>query len=142
MKGWLLDTNVVSELRKPRCHPGMKQWADSQPPQSFYLSTVTIAEIRYGIEQVKDLAFAHDLTQWLSETLRPWFSERLLAIDEDVILVRRRLVEKGRKQGHTFCQPDIFLAATAMLHDLCLVTRNTNDFTYAEVTLYNPFVDP
>ncbi|MBE9079241.1 type II toxin-antitoxin system VapC family toxin [Romeria aff. gracilis LEGE 07310] len=141
MKGWLLDTNIISELRKPNCHPAVKQWADSQQPQSFYLSTVTLAEIRFELEQIKnDDAFQKELNEWLNSTLRPWFTERILPVDEDVILVWRQLVEVGRKQGYTFGQPDLFIAAIARLHDLCVVTRNVTDFESAGIPIFNPFV--
>ncbi len=141
MKGWLLDTNIISELRKPNCHPAVKQWADNQPPQSFYLSTVTVAEIRFGIEQASDPDFRQELNQWLDQTLRPWFSDRVLAVDEDVILIWRQLVEIGRKQGYTFSQPDLLIAATAVFHDLCVVTRNIRDFEKSGTPVFNPFTD-
>lgn len=81
MKGWLLDTNIISELRKPNCDPNVKRWADSQLPQSFYLSTVTLAEIRFGIECVKgNDSFRQELTSWLDGTLRPWFTDRILSV--------------------------------------------------------------
>jgi toxin FitB len=141
MNGWLLDTNIISELRKPNCHPAVQQWAERQPPRSFYLSTVTLAEIRFGIERVNDTAFRQELTQWLEGTLRPWFSDRILAVDEDVILTWRQMVEKGRKQGYTYSQPDLFIAATAALHNLCVVTRNLTDFQKSEIATFNPFTD-
>jgi toxin FitB len=141
MNGWLLDTNIVSELRKPNCHPLVKQWSESQLPQSFYVSTVTFAEIRFGIERTNDEAFRQELTQWLNETLRPWFSDRILPVDEAVILRWRHMVEKGRKQGYTYSQPDLFIAATAALHDLCVATRNVIDFQKSGVVVFNPFVD-
>jgi toxin FitB len=141
MKGWLLDTNIVSELRKPNCHPAVKQWSDSQPPQSFYLSTVTLAEIRFGIERVNDIDFRQELTRWLDTTLRPWFSDRILAVDEDTILLWRQMVEQGRKQGYTYSQPDLFIAAIASLHDLYVVTRNVVDFQKSGVAVFNPFTN-
>ncbi|HTL89724.1 MAG TPA: type II toxin-antitoxin system VapC family toxin [Leptolyngbya sp.] len=141
MKGWLLDTNIISELRKPNCHPTVKQWADCQSPRSFYLSAITLAEIRFGIERADDLAFREELVQWLEGTLRPWFRDRILAVDEDVILKWRQMIEKGRKQGYTYSQPDLFIAATAALHDLCVATRNVTDFQVSEVAVYNPFTD-
>jgi hypothetical protein len=67
------------------------------------------------------------LEAWLNNELRPWFSDRLLDVDEDVFVVWRRLVEKGKAIRHTFPQPDLFIAATAVLHDLCAVTRNAGD---------------
>jgi toxin FitB len=141
MNGWLLDTNIVSELRKTNCHPLVKQWSERQLPQSFYLSTVTLAEIRFGIERTNDEAFRQELTQWLNETLRPWFSDRILPVDEAVILKWRHMVEQGRKQGYTYSQPDLFIGATAALHDLCVVTRNVIDFQKSGGVVFNPFVD-
>ncbi len=139
MKGWLLDTNIVSELRKTSCHPNVKLWTERQLPQSLYLSTVTLAEIRFGLEQLDDLSFREELSQWLDGTLRPWFTDRLLPIDEDVILIWRQRVEQGRNRGYTFSQPDLFIAATAIKHNLCVVTRNTTDFQEAQVPALNPF---
>lgn len=80
------------------------------------------------------------MTQWLDTTLRPWFSDRIFEVDEEVILVWRRMAEKGRKQGHTFSQPDLFIAAIAAVHDLCVVTRNLKDFDQAGVPVLNPFI--
>ncbi len=140
MKGWLLDTNVVSELRKPKCNPYVQGWLEAQPPQSLYLSTITFAEIRFGIEQASDENFRRELNQWLEDTLRPWFNKRLLGISEDVILCWRRMVEIGRKQGYTFSQPDLFIAAIALVHNLYVVTRNTQDFERASVPVINPFL--
>ena len=139
MKGWLLDTNVVSELRKPRCNPNVKNWSDSQLPQSLYLSTVTMAEIRFGIERVQKDDLRQELVEWLEETLRPWFMERVLPIDEDVILLWRQLVESGRKQGYVYGQPDLFIAAIALINDMCVVTRNVKDFKRTGVAILNPF---
>jgi predicted nucleic acid-binding protein len=140
MKGWLLDTNIISELRKTDCHPAVRAWSEKQPPQSFYLSTITLAEIRFGIEQVKDEAFRQELADWLEGTLRPWFSDRLLEVTEDVILMWRHMVDSGRKQGHTFSQPDLFIAAIAAVNNLCVVTRNVSDFEKADVLVLNPFL--
>lgn len=140
MKGWLLDTNVISELRKKNCHPAVKAWADRQSPTSFYLSTITMAEIRFGIEKVEDEAFRQELNQWLDQVLRPWFGDRLLGVDEDVILQWRWLLEKGRKRNYTFSQPDLFIAAIAVVHELCVVTRNVGDFEKSGVPVFNPFL--
>ena len=132
MRGWLLDTNVISELRKPNCDARVKAWADSQLPSNLYLSRVTIAEIKYGIERLPTADPSRSrLEAWLEGELRPWFSDRLLDVDEDVFVVWRRLVEKGKAMRHTFPQPDLFIAATAVLHDLCVVTRNAGDFLLA-----------
>ena len=139
MKGWLLDTNVISELRKPNCHPTVKNWSDCQPPQSFYLSAITLAEIRFGIDQASDPVFRQELIEWLNQVLRPWFSDRILAVDEEVILAWRKMIEQGRKHGYTFSQPDLFIAATAKVHNLCVVTRNIKDFEQSGIPVLNPW---
>jgi predicted nucleic acid-binding protein len=142
VKGWLLDTNVISELRKLNCDERVKAWADSQPPTSLYLSGVTIAEIRYGIERLPTSDRSRRrLEGWLTNELRPWFSDRLLDVDEDVFVVWRRLVEKGKAMRHTFPQPDLFIAATAVLHDLCVVTRNAGDLLRTGAPVLNPWTD-
>jgi len=133
---------VISELRKPKCDARVKAWADNQPPISMYLSRVTIAEIRYGIERLPTADRSRKrLEVWLNNELRPWFSDRLLDVDEDVFVVWRRLVEKGKAMRHTFPQPDLVIAATAVLHDLCVVTRNAGDFLRTGVSVLNPWTD-
>jgi toxin FitB len=142
VRGWLLDTNVVSELRKPNCDARVKAWSDSQPPSSFFLSRITIAEIRYGIERLPvGEPSRRRLEAWLTNELRPWFSDRLLEADEDVFRIWRRLVEKGKALRLTFPQPDLFMAATAILHDLCVVTRNAADFRRTGAAILNPWTD-
>jgi toxin FitB len=141
LRGWLLDTNVVSELRKERCDPRVRAWAHGQRPASLYLSTVTLAEIRYGIDRVGDFALRVEFEAWLDGTLRPWFAGRILPVDEEVVLRWRHLVDHGRAKGHTFSQPDLFIAATADVHRLVVATRNTRDFAAAEVPTFDPWRD-
>ena len=98
-----------------------------------------MAETRYGIEQTDDELFRHELTQWLDGHLLRWFAGRLLEVDEAVIVEWRRMVEKGRKQNHTFSQPDLFIAATAKVNGLGVSTRNVEDFDRAAVAVLNPW---
>lgn len=139
MTGWLLDTVVVSELRKPRCDPRVRRWSDGQPPDSLFLSRVTLAEIRSGIEQVEDGRFRGELLLWLDRTLRPWFGSRILDVDEEVLVEWRRPVARGRAVNHTFSQPDLFIAASAAVHGLTVVTRNVVDFRVAGVPVLDPW---
>jgi len=142
VRGWLLDTNVISELRKPGCDRRVKAWSDDQAPANMYLSRVTIAEIRYGIERLPAADRSRKgLEAWLAQELRPWFADRLLDVDEDVFVIWRRLVEKGKAMRHTFPQPDLFIAATAILHDLCVVSRTASDFLLTGVPVLNPWTD-
>jgi len=137
--GWLIDTVVVSELRKPRCDPRVRRWSERQPPETLFLSRVTVAEIRFGMEQLRDAGFRGELLGWLDRTLRPWFGSRILDLDEEVILEWRRMVARGRARNHTFSQPDLFIAATAAVHDLTVVTRNVTDFRIASVPVFDPW---
>ena len=139
MNGWLLDTNVVSELRKIRPNRHVKAWSDAQVPDSFFLSSVTLAEIRFGIERQTTPTLREELETWLTRRLRPWFAGRILPVDEEVILEWRRMVERGRERGVIFSQPDLFIAATAQVHALTLCTRNEKDFRKANIQVFNPW---
>jgi predicted nucleic acid-binding protein len=138
--GWLLDTNVLSELRKPKPQPKVVRFVAEQPLELLYVSVVTFAEIRFGIELVKDVSRRAQLNDWLAHELRPMFEQRVLAITEDVMLKWRLLVEDGRKIGHTFSQPDLIIAATALHHGLTIVSRDTSDYEKAGSVVHNPWV--
>lgn len=139
MSGWLLDTNVLSELRKPTCAPSVRRWVRAQPAHDLFVSRITFAEIRFGIDRLSDADRREALHHWVDQELRPWFGERILEIDEDVIVRWREMVETGRQSGRTFSQPDLFLAATADVHGLCPVTRNVSDFADTGIAILNPW---
>lgn len=139
MRAWLLDTNVLSELRKPRPDEHVVRFVSEKPLESLFVSTVTLAEIRYGIAKVHDQAKRGELELWLDTRVRPMFEGRVLPIDETVMVVWRMLVEAGREKRHTFSQPDLIIATTAKHHNLTLVTRNTRDYEKAEVPMLNPW---
>lgn len=142
MTDWLLDTNVLSELRKPRCDRHVKAWVDAQPPPSLFISRIALAEIRYGIECLPpDTAFRGELQAWLDDAVRPWFAHRILEITEAVLVTWRHMTQLGRRRNHTFGEPDLLLAATATVHDLCVVTRNVADFRQAGVPVLDPWLD-
>ena len=141
MNAWLLDTNVISELRRPRPKARVVAFVAAQPLEQLFVSAVTFAEIRFGIEMVSDPIRRAELNDWLDNRVRPMFDRRVLSISEDVMFRWRVLVEDGRKTGHTFSQPDLIIAATALHHGLTLVTRDTADYARARVPLLNPWVD-
>ena len=142
MTGWLLDTNVLSELRRPRPEPKVLAFIAAQPLELLYISTVTLAEIRFGIELVPDPSRRSDLSDWLTHKVRPMFEQRVLSISEDVMFKWRLLVEEGRKAGHTFSQPDLIIAATGQHHGLTVVSRDTAEFVMARVAVFNPWMEP
>ena len=141
MSGWLLDTNVISELRRPRPNARVRAFVAGQALEELFVSTVTFAEIRYGIEAVGDPIRRAELSVWLMHKVRPMFEQRVLEVSEDVMFKWRLLVEDGRKAGHTFSQPDLIIAATALHHGLTVVTRDTSDYKLARVALLNPWSD-
>jgi predicted nucleic acid-binding protein len=138
---WLLDTNILSELRRPKPEPKVIAFVAAQPLESLYISAVTLAEIRFGIELLPDAGRRLQLNNWLAHKVRPMFEQRVLSITEDIMFKWRLLVEEGRKVGHTFSQPDLIIAATGQHHGLTIVTRDTTDYAKARVAVFNPWVD-
>jgi predicted nucleic acid-binding protein len=137
--GWLLDTNVLSELRRPKPSPKVIAFVAAQPLELLYVSAVTLAEIRFGIEMAADAAKRAALNDWLAHKVRPMFEQRVLPVTEDIMLKWRLLVEDGRQAGHTFSQPDLIIAATALHHGLTVVSRDTSDFERTRVPIRNPW---
>lgn len=139
MRGWLLDTNVVSELRKPQPASAVAQFVAAQPGELLFTTDITFAEIRFGIEQLQDAGRRADIRLWLDRVLRPLFAGRVLAITEDVIVRWKTMVVEGQRRGHTFGQPDLFIAAIAALDDLIVVTRDIGEFVAAAVPAFDPW---
>jgi toxin FitB len=139
VSGWLLDTNVISELRRPRPNARVRSFIIDQRLEDLFVSAVTFAEIRFGIEMIADPIRRAELNDWLLHRVRPMFDQRVLSVSEDIMFKWRLLVEEGRKVGHTFSQPDLIIAATALQHGLTVETRNADDFKLARVPLMNPW---
>lgn len=139
MTGWLLDTNVLSELRRPKPEAKVVAFVSGQPLDLLHISVVTFAEIRFGIELVKEVSRRMELNDWLEHKLRPMFEDRVLEINEEIMLKWRLLVEEGRKGGHPFSQPDLIIAATALHHGLTIVSRDTCEYEMANVPVLNPW---
>jgi predicted nucleic acid-binding protein len=133
---YLLDTNVLSELRKgPRCHPHVAAWYAPIPTEAIYLSVLVIGEIRRGIERIRsrDPQAAMTLEKWLRQVITRHQS-RILAVDYRVA------EEWGRMTAsRSLSTVDSLLAATARVHGLTLVTRNVTDIVGTGVAYLNPF---
>jgi toxin FitB len=139
VSGWLLDTNVLSELRRARPDRKVVAFVAGEPLDRLYVSTITFAEIRFGIELVADAARRSELTLWLDNKLRPMFGDRCLGLSEDVLLKWRLIIEDGRKRGMTYSHPNVLIAAAAAHHGLVVVTRNTREFAAAGVAVFDPW---
>lgn len=139
MTGYLLDTNIVSELRKrDRANPGVTAWIAANQDADMWLSVLTVGEIRRGIELLarRDPASADILSEWLEQTLTE-FADRILDID---IAVAQRWAQLNVLDPIPVI--DGLLAATADTHHLTLVTRNTADVATTGVATVNPFTEP
>jgi predicted nucleic acid-binding protein len=136
---WLLDTNVLSELRRPKPERRVVAFVAACPLDQLHISVVTLAEIRFGIELVAEPNRREELNGWLRHRVRPMFDGRVLQVTEDIMLKWRLLVEEGRKAGHTFSQPDLIIAATAIHHSLTVVTRDRSDYDKTRVPVVNPW---
>lgn len=141
MNGWLLDTDVISEARKPTCDAAVEIFLRAQPEATLFLSVVTVAEIRVGIDRAKDKLRKHELSRWLAHDLRQHFAGRILNLDEETLCMWIELMRAHRAAGTTLAQPDALITATAKVHDMCIVTRNSSDFIGAGIPVFNPWTN-
>ena len=133
---YLIDTNVLSELRRKAPDPHVVAWVEQRPKQSLYLSVLTLGEIRKGVERLDDPVRREIFLDWLEVDLPGWFLGRLLPVDAKVADRWGRLQAKA---GRPMPAIDSLLAATALHHDFTLVTRNVRDFANLGVSLINPW---
>ena len=132
---YLLDTVVISALRRPERHTPVAHWLQAQAPQALYISVVTVGEIMYGAARQRRTqpAFAQLLERWL-ETVMTSFHDRVLPLNE---AAAKRWGLLHAELGYT--NSDLQIAATALNHDLTVVTRNVRDFISTGVRVLNPF---
>jgi hypothetical protein len=133
---YLIDTNVLSELKRKTPDPSVVAWFSDRPSMSLYISVLTLGEVRKGIEGATDVKRRLTLTDWLETELTLFFNGRILSFDTAVADRWGRLVAQA---GRPLPVIDSLLAATALEHDLVLVTRNTKDFQSLPVRLFNPW---
>ena len=135
---YLLDTCVISETRAKKPDPTVIEWLSRQPPETLYLSTITIGEIKNGICMLGDTKKARALSEWLNE-LQATFSPRILSVNATVAECWGEILAANAKSGNTRPAIDALIAATAKVDNLILVTRNIRDMEGMGVKLLNPF---
>ncbi|MFZ0962922.1 MAG: type II toxin-antitoxin system VapC family toxin [Terriglobia bacterium] len=139
MSEFLLDTNIPSELTKPLPEPRVTAWVDTQDNASLYLSAVSVGELRRGFTVLPPGKRRAQLEQWFEQYLLPLFSGRILPVTQSVGNRWGVLGGECQLRGTHLSMADGMIAATALEHDLTLVTRNVKDFAGLGVTLLNPW---
>ncbi|PAW67782.1 MAG: hypothetical protein B9S38_11915 [Verrucomicrobiia bacterium Tous-C4TDCM] len=136
MNGYLLDTNVVSALRRPKVFPQVARWVRSLPDDCMWVSVISMGEVRNGIERKlrSDLEQGRVLESWY-ETLQPFYGDKILPVDLEIA---ERWGQLAIRQPLAIA--DGLIAASALVHDLTLATRNTSDFEPHGVRVVNPFL--
>lgn len=133
---YLLDTNVISEVIRSVPQSSVIEWFNQVPSDRLFLSVLTIGEIRKGVEKLESTTKKEKLKIWLEVDLPAWFKNRILAINLEV-------AERWGRLQHQMQRPipaiDSLLAATALHYDMCIVTRNEQDFKYPALEVVNPF---
>jgi toxin FitB len=133
---FLLDTNAVSEWVKPRPNPGLIGWMESADEDRVFLSVVSLAELHHGVERMAAGRRRSRLEQWLQHELPLRFEDRILPVDADVAEAWGRIVSRSEAAGRPIGAMDAFLAATAQVHELTLVTRDVAHFS-----LFKPVIN-
>jgi toxin FitB len=139
VRGFLLDTNVLSELRKATRNESVVTFANSQPRPTLYTCDINFAEIQFGIDRQTDAQKRKQFQDWLDNMLRPWFGSNVVPVSEAAVLAWRHIVEGQRKRGFTGPEPDTLLAAVAQTHDLVVVSRDVVPFRAAPIPVFDPW---
>ena len=135
---YLLDTNIISEAKRPQPNENVLNWLGKQPLGSTYISVLSLGELEEGITLLGDTERARDLWTWLGN-LRSAYAGRILSVDQAVVSTWGQIRAHAKRQSKTAPVVDALLAATAITHELTLVTRNVKDVAALPVTILNPF---
>lgn len=134
--GYLLDTNIISETIKKSPNPDVINWISTVPYNSIYVSVLTIGEITKGIAKLGDSKRQEELKVWLESKMTSWLEDHMLEVDVKTSQRWGRLMGETKQTKSVI---DSLIAATALHHDLVLVTRNTKDFDYPGLETFNPW---
>lgn len=136
---FLLDTNAVLEWVKPRPNAGVVEWLANADEDRLFLSVVTLAELRYGVERLPAGRKSAQLQEWLETELAVRFEGRVVGVDEAIAAAWGKLLARADAAGSPLGAMGGFLAATAAVHQMTLVTRNDVDFAAAAIKTFNPW---
>ncbi|HCL00102.1 MAG TPA: VapC toxin family PIN domain ribonuclease [Candidatus Marinimicrobia bacterium] len=136
---YLLDTCVISELIKPRPSQKVVTWIDSIEEDKLYISVITIGEFEKGISKLPASSKKDRISDWLNEDLLIRFKGRILDLDVNTLIKWGQIVAKLENQGRKKPVVDSLITATVLQHDLCLVTRNIQDFQNCGIKILNPW---
>jgi predicted nucleic acid-binding protein len=139
VSGFLIDTNVVSEFIRLRPDARVIRWLGAADPESLFASVVTFGEIRLGIEDLPAGKRRAALEEWLEQGLPQWFESHLLPVTKQIADGWGQLTIRAKRKGIAITTADGLIAATALEHDLALVTRNVRDFAATGVAIVNPW---
>jgi predicted nucleic acid-binding protein len=136
---YLIDTCCILELVKKKPNPNVLKWFADQDEISMYLSVITFGELRKGIEKLSDSKKKKELNQWVKEDLNHRFKNRVLNINMEEVNRWGKILATAEKNGKPLPAIDSLIAATAQVHDLTVVTRNTQDMEGSGVEVINPW---
>jgi len=139
LNGYLVDTNLPSELTKFHPDPRVAEFLVGAGKERVHVSVITIGEIAKGIGALPEGKRRAELRTWLNEVMRPWFSGRILTVTEAIAERWGTLTADQRRQGRQITMADGLIAATALEHGLTLATRNVKDFDGLGLELLNPW---
>ena len=134
----LLDTCVLSELRKDNCHGNVRRTIEEYTEESIFLSVITIGEITKGVGLLSESQRKRELQSWL-QTIERYYSDRILSVDLEIVRIWGEITATAQKSGKIIAVSDGLIAATALRHGLHIVTGNTSDFEPGGVLLINPW---
>ena len=136
---YLIDTCCISELVKKKPNPNVLKWFADQDELSMFLSVITFGELRKGIEKLPDSKKKQELNRWVKEDLKHRFKNRTLNINLEEANKWGKILATAEKNGEPLPAIDSLIAATAQVHDLSVVTRNTKDMKGSGVEVINPW---
>ncbi|HET9680264.1 MAG TPA: type II toxin-antitoxin system VapC family toxin [Gammaproteobacteria bacterium] len=137
----ILDTNVISELIRPKPDTAVLSWLDKQPADDLFITAISVAELLYGTHRLPDGKRKTALRDSIEAMLEKYFSDTIAPFDTQAAIIYAELVAEHEKQGRMISMADAQIAAICRNHQTILATRNIKDFTHLGISLINPWKD-